>query len=823
MERSRLEELVIDRSSYMARLQDEYGRPNEFEYHLSVIEGLLGSDEQLRLFKDHRARGKIIFYVGRRLVHMHEEFINTMLTYLGDESMNAARWEKFFSNYREDFIKMYRNFLKDDGQRVVLFEVVNRRIMRDTLTGKIRASEQLSAEIMDKVSRIINSLFYYARKVIASSMYIEDALIVEAYEKAPVMVPKLDEREILKYLATAIQSRKVPYCFFTLLSGYLKGGVVDESEKKLVELMSRRNVFSREELKGAITAYPLAVSDQTVDHILAVLKEKLTLQLGQLTTEKSDKSQKLIELRNKMREYVNTFAQKVYESAQRFSTQEILRVAVNEMTTPFIKMGYYIRDLDMQYQDMARKEEGVKQLLQIEKPDVLSWTRGLGYRHMIELAFLAEHRISYDDTALQRELKEAARGAKANKTESELVGQYRKGGLFAERFDVPRLLEQFQQALAEVIRPLVIAYLLEELVEYFPPLGTISQENVKFLAEQMADDDVYCVIDDERKAKASSRTGPSGDDYREIDAFCGVVSVMVYDIRGSTFMGTKLSNARMENEIRNLFNEAMLEPVVKYGGIPIKDIGDGGIIFFCANGRDIVSQLGGGGGLGTMTAPKAGPEVGLTAARCAMEMVQKAQEFVQANLLKYPEWFKDVEERSIRFEGVTLATMPPEYKKIFQVGIGIASGLCPREVFLDRNAYGDLDISGMLVREANIFSKAKDPEGSIILCDDATIYNIILNVPKFSFLSEGGLKVDPIVSDVIQALEYWLKVREQRRGFLVEMFRMSAKRIEGKISYDRGGKMFAMVGDFGMMVKDEGVFMDGKGGRSKYLFELGRG
>ena len=822
MERSKLEELVIDRSNYMVRLEEEYGRPYEYEYFLAIIEGLLGSDEHLRQFKDHRAKGKIIFYVGRRLVSMHEEFINTMLSYLNDEAVYAARWEKFFNNYREEFIKMYRNFLKDDGHRVVIFEVVNRKIMRDMLTGKMRSQEQFSIEIVNKASRIINSLFYYARKVIASGMYIDDTLIVEIYEKTPVMVPKLEEREILRYVSTPIQSRKVPYCFFSLLSGYLKGGVVDESEKKLVELMSRRNIFSREELKNAINAYPLAVSDQTVDRILAVLKERLALQLSQLTTEKSDKSQKLIEFRNRMREYVNTFAQKVYESAQHFSTQEILRVAVNEMTTPFIKMGYYIRDLDMQCQDMAKKEEGIKLLIQAEKQDVLSWTKGLGYRHLIELAFLADHHISYDDTALQRELKEAARGAKGNKTESELVGQYRKGGLFAERFEIPRLLEQFQKALAEVIRPLVTAYMFEELVEYFPPLGTISQENVKFLAEQIAEDDVYCLLDDERKAKASRRGVLTGEEGQEIDKFRGVVSVMVYDIRGSTFMGTKLRNARMENEIRNLFNEAMLEPVMKYGGIPIKDIGDGGIVFFCANGRDIVSQVEGGGVPESIAAPKAGPEVGLAAARCAMEMGQKAQEFVQENLLKYPEWFKDVEERALKFEGVTLATMPPEYKKIFQIGIGIASGLCPREVFLARNAYGDLDVSGMLVREANIFSKAKNPEGSIVLCDDSTIYNIILNVPKFSFLSEEGLKVDPIVSDVIQALDYWLKVRDHRQGFLVEMFRMSAKRIEGKISYDRGGNIFAMVGDFGMMVKDEGVFIDGKGGRTKYLFELVR-
>ncbi|MEO0225659.1 MAG: hypothetical protein ABIL05_01775, partial [candidate division WOR-3 bacterium] len=803
---------------YIKRLQEEYGRPDEYDYFLTIIENIIGSDQHLNLFKNRSPRGKIILYFGRRLIGLHEEFLTLLLSYLQDEKANSIRWQKFFESYRNELVNCYSAFIKDEKPRLILFEIGNRKVIRDILTKKIRAGEPLNSDILVKVSRTVNSLFYYARKVMSSSIRFDDTLIAESYDKVLTVLPRIEEPDLMRLLTAPIQGQKMPVAFFDLLASYIKGQTLATSEKELLESIAKRSFFTRDDLKKMIMAYPLGISDGIIEKILIALRDRLNFQLGQLTNEKDDVMQRLNEFRGKMREYVNTFAQKVCESAQNFSTQEILRSTVNEMTTPLVRMGYYIRELDGKHRELVKKEECIKMLLQVEKADILSWIKDVPYRHLLELVLANERGIPpIDETGLQKELRDLYRAAKSNPIEMELMNTYRRGGIFTERFEIPRLIDQFQVVIREVIKPVVITLLFEELVEYFPPLGQISHENLKFLAEEIAENKVYTLAEEIEKP-GSPNVIISDETRREIEQFRSVVSVLVYDIRGSTFMGTKLQNARKESEIRNLFNKAMLETVIKYGGMPIKDTGDGGIIFFCANARELTLA-----DKRENLNPESGESVGITAARCGIEMVQKAQEFVEENLMKYGEWFKDVEEREIKFEGITLATLPPEYKKIFQVGIGIASGFYPREVYLDRNAFNEIDISGMLVREANIFSKAKRLEGSIVLCDDTTVYNLILNAPKFSFVSDKGLKIDPIVNDVIQALDYWLKVREERRGFMIEMFKLLAQRVDGKVVYDKECKMFATLDDFSLSVRDEGFHLDAKGGRTKYLFELTRG
>ncbi len=818
MERDKIEENVIERSAYIKRLHEEYARPDEYGYFLAIIESIIERSGGLKVFQGHKTKGRIILYVGRRLVRLHEEFVENMLVLINDEVGGRARWEKFLPHYRENLIKYYKEFVNNESDLLILFEIVNRKIIRDILTLKTTAPYQLTSESIVKVSNMINSLFFYARKTLAGKFHFDDSLIVESYERA-VFAPRVEERELLKLLASPIQNKKMSIIFFDLLATHFKDVVAEVSEQKLRELIPRRNIFFREDLKKTIASYPLAISETTINKILTDIKEKLASQLNQLVDEKSGVLQRVNDLKTRLREYSNTFGQRAFESVQNFSTQEIMRSMINEMSTPFFRMGFYLRDLENQHRDLTRKEEGIKNLMQVSKEDVLSWAKKIPCRHLVELVLLDKDLIKLDEMTLQKELKEGFRVAKGYASEQEVMNLFKKGGIFAEKYETEQLLDQFQVVIKEVVKPMVLTFLLEELIEYFPPLGTISQENLKFLAERIAGEGVY-YLSEEKKTKLAKGADVTAD-MTEIDRFQATTSVLVYDIRGSTFMGTKLKNAQKENEIRNLFNKAMLEVIHKYGGIPIKDTGDGGLVFFCANGREILAGLERGDMI-TNLEPSCGRDIGCAAARCACEMVSKAQEFVQENLLRYSEWFKDVEERELKFEGVTLATLPPEYKKIFQIGIGISSGLYPREVYMDRNVFGDIDISGMLVREANIFSKAKNPTGSIIMCDDATVYNLILNAQKFSFYSEEGIKLDPVISDVIQALDHWFKLREQRRGFIIEIFKILAKRVDGKITYDKDGKMFAMLGD-GLILKDEGQYLDAKGGRTKYLFELTRG
>jgi hypothetical protein len=273
-------------------------------------------------------------------------------------------------------------------------------------------------------------------------------------------------------------------------------------------------------------------------------------------------------------------------------------------------------------------------------------------------------------------------------------------------------------------------------------------------------------------------------------------------------MGTKLRDAKKENEIRNLFQESMLSIAEKYGGISIKDTGDGGIILFSANHYDIKNQK--------TLEPEAGSV--LSAVRSGVEMVKGAEHFIQENIHKYKDWFREAEERKIDFEGATYAKLPPLYRSIFQIGVGIASGLYPKEVYLDKNPYGALDLTGMLVREANFYSKVRAKDKSTVICDDATVYNLLLNISKFSFLGDAGLKLDTLSLDIEQGLEYWINQKTSKRGFIFDLYKIFVTQLGQEVIHP--GSIKIMLGIFDILINETGEIKDGKGGRGKFLFEV---
>ena len=191
---------------------------------------------------------------------------------------------------------------------------------------------------------------------------------------------------------------------------------------------------------------------------------------------------------------------------------------------------------------------------------------------------------------------------------------------------------------------------------------------------------------------------------------------------------------------------------------------------------------------------------------------------MQRNIHRYGDWFRDFEEREIDFEGAAYAKLPPSYQTIFQVGIGIASGHYPREVYLDKNAFGEHDLTGMLVREANLYSAVKAKGKSTVICDDATVYNILLNVDRFSFLSEAGLRIDPVQLNIQQGLEYWIKQRTSRKGFILDLYKIFVARFGREISDAEDLKI--VLDDKDIVIDESSDVQIDKVERSKMLFEI---
>ncbi len=365
-------------------------------------------------------------------------------------------------------------------------------------------------------------------------------------------------------------------------------------------------------------------------------------------------------------------------------------------------------------------------------------------------------------------------------------------------------MKRFDLIIKELFEPYLKTLLLEELIDYYPKVsGTPSPENIRFIAEETLNGKVQ-VVEKEIKTVPLIEVTPK----LSVSRYKNLIAVLTYDIRGSTFMGTKLQNAEKENEIRNLFQETMLTVIEKFGGLPIKDTGDGGIILFANNNFEIKNQK--------TKIPEPGSV--LNAVRCGLEMVKESISFVQENIEHYKDWFKEAEDRKIDFEGITYATLPPAYQSIFQIGVGIASGEYPKEVYLDRNAFGELDLTGMLVRESNFYSKIKSREKSTVICDDATVFNLLLNIDKFSFLSDTGIKLTAESMDIEQELEFWINQKLTRRGFILDFYRIFVSKMGEEIYHPGSLKILLGVSD--IAIEETGEIKDGKGGRGKFLFEL---
>ncbi|MEJ2568095.1 MAG: hypothetical protein P8Z50_04390, partial [candidate division WOR-3 bacterium] len=209
------------------------------------------------------------------------------------------------------------------------------------------------------------------------------------------------------------------------------------------------------------------------------------------------------------------------------------------------------------------------------------------------------------------------------------------------------------------------------------------------------------------------------------------VSVMVYDIRGSSIMGERLLNAEMEDQIRNEFQAELIKAVEDTGGFFVKDTGDGGIVLFSEESSDFsFSQISMSGNEKKEAGDK---EINLKASldsagravRCARKMLEYSERFVRKNLKRYQEWFKEFDVKGIDFGGITYERLPPEYKKIFQIGIGIASGKPGEDIYLGRNVLGRLDLTGNLIRRANMYSTVHHPDRSVILIGASTMFSFL--------------------------------------------------------------------------------------------------
>lgn len=322
-----------------------------------------------------------------------------------------------------------------------------------------------------------------------------------------------------------------------------------------------------------------------------------------------------------------------------------------------------------------------------------------------------------------------------------LLNTFEKRGLLSVGIDSDRIKETYNSFMKKIIIPQHLGQCFIDMVNCFPPTDNQPQRlrgdlaNLKLLSLE---------------GKSILSLPKKERDYpKEIEklaeAFRKCITILVYDIRGSSYMGIKLHNAVKEQRIKYKFAKEMADIVKKYDGFLLKDTGDGGLVWFAENSISLYNHLYTesitGRGIKLRSSIFSGAKFDVIPAQdsakrailCARDMVQKAEEFIRANFMHYREWFAEVAERTLELDGITYALLPPEFKSLFRIGIGIASGLPNKDVVFSANSYGDPDLIGPIISDANLYSMERQPGRSVVICDSPSLINLILNIENFEY------------------------------------------------------------------------------------------
>jgi hypothetical protein len=799
VQKTEFEDIIILETPYYKKLQKIYRETLYFKRYITIAKKIIQGNGFLKMLEQQD--GKELVYLGRKIFSLQEDFVVSYLDYLANET-NITKWESFFERYSTHLCEMSKKFVSGETNKALIFEIVVRKLLRDILTKHtMNMSFAKKILISGRFGNVVNQLFNYVRNSLAKSIPITDSLIINSYGRIP-MLPRCRLSEATKLLSNLILKNGLPEPAFAALSKTLTASYCIDAKEKIISTIKTKQTLSKDGISEVFSSYLFYPDDNTLAEILELLKANARDMINKIKEKRETVEQKIVDIKQKTRTVTKNISDDLVNLAESFSSEDAIENMIKKLERNLIANGYDLKILRGEYQKYFEIQHELNSIMSFKPNDLSKFLIRTELDPFIILIYNKDATIS--DEQCQATMKEVIHEIKNDKEAMTVMNNYRTMGFLRDKYNTTEIIKKYRAIIDEIILPLVKSFLLEELIEYYPKLsGVIETEGVRYLAEEALAGKVSLIEKDINIMPRRTGAIP----HVNISYYKDLVSVLIYDIRGSTFMGTKLMNAKKESEIRNLFQESILSIVEKYGGVPIKDTGDGGVVLFATNHYEIKNQK-------TLI-----PEHGsvLPVVRSTIEMIREAQNFVQENIGRYKDWFREAEERKINFEGSTYATLPPSYRAIFQIGVGIASGKYPHEVYFDKNAYGESDLTGMLVREANFYSKVKAEEKSVAICDDATLYNLLLNVEKFSFLNAEGLRTNPLMLDTEQGLEYWLNQKRKSHGFILDLYKIFVARLNEQIAYPEELKL-TLGSD--IIVKETGDLKDGKGGRGKFLFEI---
>ena len=378
-------------------------------------------------------------------------------------------------------------------------------------------------------------------------------------------------------------------------------------------------------------------------------------------------------------------------------------------------------------------------------------------------------------------------GDKSSEDDLLLMKNILKSKTFSTEFNYDFVKDNFFSIMKSIENDLMTNLLINSVKIYnkeFCRSKIKQKKEIFYITDFLIPHDSYVIFSEE--SSAVRHFSINNDKFNEIGNvirkhYSKVVSTLVYDIRGSSLMSSKLNNAQKQTYIMRKFQSGINSTIKKHRGFALKETGDGGIALFFNRTKDIYRNLyketvssrnlhiRHSIATGTDINIRESQESSSVAIDCSIEMIKNAEKFIKENYMNYREWFFDVTEKELKHEGVEYALLPPEFKSLFRIGVGIASGTVNKDIDLNINAYGDIDIYGTDINQAQFFSEGRNPQESLLIIDHATLFNLMLN--KDFVLDDIDIKPDELLVDFILSSKH--VVHNQLKyvgGYLIDFF-----------------------------------------------------
>jgi class 3 adenylate cyclase len=526
------------------------------------------------------------------------------------------------------------------------------------------------------------------------------------------------------------------------------------AEKLLSDLLSDIKQLSFKSVNDAIQKIPSIYLNYLSSDSLMKLKKKISTDLRDVRNKLAEELRSIELYSIRMKEQLQELYLETSEGLKAIVENEVQRdVDINTITHKasnlfsrldrlFLGNIYHLRDYQKRKREIQQfLSQGEKLETAVEKK-VTTKRKKISdiYSDYMFFEKFGPLVLEEEKTFSKNLLQELEQLYRAKSQDIPLLKKFEKKGLLSVQLEYENIKNSYNSFMQNVLVPEYLGQCLLEIITCLPPVNEPQRvmndlANLRILSFESKN--ILHVVKEKRKYPKNIV------DFFEPYRACA--TVLIYDIRGSSYMGIKLHNAVKEQKIKYKFAKEMAEIVKKYDGFLLKDTGDGGLVWFSENSGSLYKHLYTesitGRGMKLRHSIFSGAEFKLIPAvdaakraiLCARDMVLRAEEFIRANFMHYREWFADVAERTLELDGITYALLPPEFKSLFRIGIGIASGTPDKDVVLAANSYGDPDLVGPILSDAHLYSMERQPGRSVITCDLPTLINVIMNIESFDY------------------------------------------------------------------------------------------